>query len=281
MNNKLRISVIGCGWLGLPLAETLLMRGYTVKGTTTTEDKLQTLKKKGIDSYLVHFGLPNPAQAIGILDCDVLIINIPPGSRSPGGPESYHRMADYLTDEIPGSRINKVILVSSTSVYSETNRSLSEGDIPEPDSVTGKLLLEVENQFLELEQKKVCVLRASGLVGPERHPGRFFRNKGLIPNGLAPVNLIHREDVIGIIIKLIESKNTQGIYNACSPLHPTKQDFYGLAAEVCKQIPPVFIPEKTSWKIICSSRVKDELNYVFKHPDLREWLKDQSCDSSL
>lgn len=29
------VSILGCGWLGLPLAEQLLAEGYSVKGSTT------------------------------------------------------------------------------------------------------------------------------------------------------------------------------------------------------------------------------------------------------
>ena len=40
---KETITILGCGWLGLPLAQTLVKEGYSVKGSTTTEDKLEVL----------------------------------------------------------------------------------------------------------------------------------------------------------------------------------------------------------------------------------------------
>ena len=42
------ISVLGCGWLGLPLAEYLMGKGYQVKGSTTNQSKLSLLENKGI-----------------------------------------------------------------------------------------------------------------------------------------------------------------------------------------------------------------------------------------
>ena len=39
-----RVSVLGCGWLGKPLAISLLDEGYSVKGSTTSEDKLELLE---------------------------------------------------------------------------------------------------------------------------------------------------------------------------------------------------------------------------------------------
>ena len=273
MNKELSISVVGCGWLGLPLAESLTTSGFRVKGTTTSAQKLKILKDKGIDPYLVHFATDNLAIAPDVLNCDVLIVNIPPSSRDPLKSGNYRLMADYFTAKLPDSPIRKIILVSSTSVYKENNTEIFETDLAEPDTEAGKLLEETEDKFLALQKKNVCIVRAAGLVGPERHPGRFFRNRSQIPNGLAPVNLIHRDDVIGIIHKLIGSENASGIYNVCSPIHPSKQDFYQYAARYSGFPPPDFIPEKLSWKIISSFRVNNELGYKFKYPDLIEWLK--------
>ena len=274
MKDQLTISVVGCGWLGLPLAEALIINGYRIKGSTTSSEKIDLLRSKGIDPYLVHFNSVSNVEASQLLDCDILIINIPPGSRTADGPANYRRMADFFTKIIPTTRINKIILLSSTSVYSESNDTVCESDRPEPDTPGGNLLLEVEDQFLSIPDKKVIVLRASGLIGPQRHPSRFFKNKTGIPNGLAPVNLIHRDDVIGIILSLIADQHAAGIYNACSVEHPSKQDFYGLAAKVTKNAIPQFVSEKLSWKIISSIRVSQELNYSFIYPDLSNWLKD-------
>ncbi len=48
------ISVLGCGWLGLPLAEDLIDKGYKVKGSTTTESKLNGFLEKGINPYYIN-----------------------------------------------------------------------------------------------------------------------------------------------------------------------------------------------------------------------------------
>mgnify|MGYP003615968040 CR=1 FL=1 len=41
----MKISILGCGWLGFPLAQKLIETGYEVKGSTTSESKLEALKK--------------------------------------------------------------------------------------------------------------------------------------------------------------------------------------------------------------------------------------------
>ena len=44
----MQVSILGCGWLGLPLAKALIGEGYTVKGSTTTPAKLNLLKEEGV-----------------------------------------------------------------------------------------------------------------------------------------------------------------------------------------------------------------------------------------
>ena len=41
---KRKIAVLGCGWLGLPLAKKLHSIGHTIKGSTTTKEKLLRLE---------------------------------------------------------------------------------------------------------------------------------------------------------------------------------------------------------------------------------------------
>ena len=46
-------SIFGCGWLGKPLALYLLEKDFQVKGSTTSEEKMQELKEEGIDAQLI------------------------------------------------------------------------------------------------------------------------------------------------------------------------------------------------------------------------------------
>ena len=39
-----RISILGCGWLGLPLAVELISKGYKVNGSTTSMTKVRELE---------------------------------------------------------------------------------------------------------------------------------------------------------------------------------------------------------------------------------------------
>ena len=52
----MRISILGCGWLGLPLGKYLLQKGHLIKGSTTDKDKMETLKASGIQPFLLVLG---------------------------------------------------------------------------------------------------------------------------------------------------------------------------------------------------------------------------------
>ncbi|MEO8794573.1 MAG: SDR family oxidoreductase [Daejeonella sp.] len=273
MENRKSVSILGCGWLGLELAKSLIAEGWKVKASTTSVEKISQLEDCGIEAYLVQFNANNKPDLNKFLDSDVLIISIPPGRNNPDGQNSYQNMLEILTSLLPESKIAKVILVSSTSVYGDVNKEVTEADLPQPDTDSGKLLLNAEQQFLALNNIKVVIVRPSGLVGNDRFPGKFFTGKTNIPNGLSPVNMIHKTDISGIIKKLVNDENADGIYNACSPNHPVKKDFYALAAKKINLNPPGFLDEKVKWKTVKSDRVKQELNYDFVYPDLMEWLK--------
>lgn len=48
-----QISILGCGWLGFPLVKTMIANGFSVKGTTTSENKLSGLISLGINPFLI------------------------------------------------------------------------------------------------------------------------------------------------------------------------------------------------------------------------------------
>ena len=277
MKNKAVISLLGCGWLGFPLGLNLISRGFHVKGTTTGNDKLALLKAEGIDSYLVQFDALKPDPDLNnFLNADILIISVPPGRRNVNGPENYRRMAEILIRQLVFSRISKLIFISSTSVYADSNSMITESSEVSAETQPGNLIAEVETLFRSLPMK-VIILRLAGLIGPGRAPGRFFAGKTSIPNGQSPVNLIHLDDVIRLIQSLIENDQSQGVYNGCTPSHPTKEEFYTLAAKQAGLIPPEFLPEKITWKIIGSERLGSELNFNFKFPSLMDWLRSEEC----
>ena len=49
-----QISILGCGWLGLPLAKSLIEKGFWVNGSTTSLEKIAVLKNEGITAFQIE-----------------------------------------------------------------------------------------------------------------------------------------------------------------------------------------------------------------------------------
>ena len=263
------ISILGCGWYGLALAKTLISKGITVKGSTTSAEKLPILTGAGIEAHLLD--LSTQITNAVFFDCDVLIIAIPPKARSEEG-ASYVPKLQIAIDDINAYGVKKVILISSTGVYSDPNAEVNELTHPQPDAVSGKVLWEAEDLFRQQTNFKTTIIRFGGLIGPGREPGRFFAGKKDIPNGLAPVNMIHLNDCIGVTEAIINQDVFGCTINACTPHHPQKSLFYARAAAKAGLSAPEFIPELNEWKIVSSVNIPQILNYQYRIQNWNDWL---------
>ncbi|QXV64114.1 SDR family oxidoreductase [Mucilaginibacter achroorhodeus] len=261
------ISILGCGWYGLPLAKALVNDGYKIKGSTTSANKVEQLANAGIKPFVLDLSTDQSTFPDEFFDTDILIIAIPPKTRSGEGQEYLAKM-EKVVESIIKHQISKVILISSTGVYADMNKMVNEDIPPDPDTESGKILLNAEALFQQRISFKTTVIRFGGLVGPGRHPGRFFAGKQGVANGLAPVNLIHLDDCIGITKTIISKNAYECTFNAVAPHHPTRADFYTQAAEQGGLALPGFILKLDRWKIVESMNVPEILNYQY---DANNW----------
>ncbi len=264
------VSIAGCGWYGFALAKTLVSKGIMVKGSTTTAEKLSQLSAEGIKPYLIDFADQETINS-DFFDCDILWIAIPPKTRSGNG-DGYLNSINNLINGSKLNEIKQVILISSTSVYADTNSEVNEQSSTNPDTLSGQVMLQSEELLKKEKSFTTTIIRFAGLIGPGRHPGRFFGGKKDIPNGNAPVNLIHLTDCIGLSCAIIDQKSFGHTYNACTPNHPTKKEFYNKAALRVGLEQPEFLDEKKDWKIISSLYVDQMLNYQYQVSSLIQWL---------
>lgn len=262
------ISIIGCGWLGLPLAKQFIERDYAVKGSTTSVEKLALLKNSGIEPYMVTI---HEEQIEGdITNClnasDIAIINIPPGLRKNSDVnfvKRIHNLIPYL--EI--STVSKVVFVSSTSVYADkvSTPIITEESPTHPETESGKQLLEVETLLQENEHFETTIVRFGGLIGDNRHPANSLSGKTQLKNPEAPINLIHQQDAINSIAHIIENNAWNDLFNVVTPSHPSRKNYY---IKQCKQrhlpLPEFDESEPSKGKLIDSSKLVQLLGFTFK-----------------
>ncbi|MGY4536935.1 nucleoside-diphosphate-sugar epimerase [Mucilaginibacter sp. UYNi724] len=275
LSPNMTVSILGCGWYGLALAKALVVRGTRVKGSTTSPEKLHVLKEAGIEPYLIDLSADQLKYDPGFFACDVLIIAIPPKARSGAGAEYVPKLKNVINvvEKHGINKINKIILISSTGVYADQNLELNELSDPKPNTPSGLILFEAEELFRQQAAFKTTIIRFGGLIGPGREPGRFFAGKKEIPNGLAPVNMIHQKDCVGFTLTVIDKDAFGYTLNACTPHHPPKLEFYTQAAARAGLDAPEFLPELKEWKIISSINNNKYLGYEYHIKNWYDWLK--------
>jgi len=259
-----KIAILGCGWLGLPLAARLVKMGHVVKGSTTSPEKQVTLEEQGIQPYVFRVGSTFEGEIGDFFEADILVLNIPPGRRNPRVEQEHPAQVQFVIREAMQAGIQQVVFVSSSSVYGAYNGTVTEETPPQPETASGRALRQAE-QWLQAQSISSTILRMAGLYGPHRHPARFLAGKTGVKNGNAPINLVHLEEAIEAIIQVITQEHWQKLLNICADEHPTRVAYYSAKARELQLPPPTFLAEDTvRYKIVSNEKAKRELGLTFR-----------------
>ena len=261
------IAIIGLGWLGEPLAMHLKGLGYNVKGSTTSHEKLPGLQSKGIETALLKFN-PHP-EGTGfskLFETDVLFVNIPPRSRTM--PEGFYvEQVKFVREIAVQSKVEKIIFVSSTSVYPDWNQKVDES-FPLTIENTGSPGIFRAEQILQSEKRyDLTIIRFGGLLGVDRIPGRYFSGKTNVV-GDSPVNYIHQDDAVRMSAWIIENNLWNETFNGVAPLHPLRRDVYEKNSRELGFAPPLSYASEgeSMWKEISSDKIL-ATGFQFQIPD--------------
>lgn len=256
----MKISVLGCGWLGLPIAAHWVEQGHEVRGSVRSTNRFPSLERAGILPVVASLHDPESFRS-DFWKADVLVCTLPPQ------PVQIVEQALEYADKLGQPNM---LWVSATSVYPDTNGEVTEKDAEHRTSPhSGVDLLQIENTVRQGRNDRTTVIRFCGLYGPGREPGRFLRGKTGLAGANTPVNLIHLDDCASILAAVVEQEAWGHVFNACSDIHPTREVFYTQAAQKLGIAIPEFDPEKRNrqFKRVNSDRMKETLDYTFIHPD--------------
>lgn len=268
LNDLKRIGLLGCGWLGMALAEQLILKGYGVKGSTTRLDKLDDLKKSGIEAYQINL---NAGSVSGdfesfLNELDVLVIIIPPQFNKPK--TNLYKGLKFLFKNHDLSFLKNLIYISSTGVFADgRHKTYDENSNPNNESPRGKHLIALEELIKAQNQiQNRSVLRYGGLIKHNgRNPVHFLSGKENISNPEAPVNLIEQKDAVDLLIKIIEKPKHFNIYHGVNPSHPSRINYYIKKAETLSLKPPIFNKTEVSLgKMVQSKVTQDVFNFEYK-----------------
>jgi len=282
-NPAMRVLIVGCGYVGLPLGAELVRQGHEVFGMRRTTEGAEELKAAGIQPVAADVTKPaDLARLPGPFDWVVNCV-----SSSKGGVEEYREVylqgTRNLMERLSTAPPKKFVYTSSTSVYGQTDGSqVKESSSAEPAGETGRVLVETEKVLLEAAKKiPVVILRVAGIYGPER--GHLFlqylKNEAKIPGqGERIINMIHVDDVVGTIITALKNGRAGEIYNVVDDEPVALIHFFRWLSETLgKWMPPFATEEEAAErkraltnKKVQNRRLKMELGYQFKYPNFRK-----------
>jgi len=223
----MKISIIGLGWLGLPLARSLQKKGFSVIGSTTSSEKKERISENGV--LVIQMELAPLPIGIGftkLFEADIMIITIPPKSQQQPG-NLYLEQLKYLKEMISKSEVKKVIFISSTGIYPESTKSepYSESDFIFLENTGNQNQFRAESLFKNESTFKATIIRFGGLMGENRIPGKYFSGKENVI-GHTKVNFIHQEDAVRLIEWVITTELWGKIFNGVAPIHSLRKDIY-------------------------------------------------------
>lgn len=281
----MRVLIVGCGYIGIPLGAELVKLGHEVFGLRRSADGDAELAAAGIKPLAGDITRPEDlAKLPGPFDWVVNTV-----SSSKGGEEEYRQVylqgTRNLLEWLGPTALQKYVYTSSTSVYGQTDGSVVKESSPtEPASATSKLLVETEGVLLNaaLSQRfPAVILRVAGIYGPERGHlfQQYLRGEARIAGkGERIINMIHRDDVVTAIIAALKSGRPGEIYNAADDEPVAQIHFFRWLSETLgKWMPPFDTGEEIAnrkrgltHKKISNRRLKMELGVTLKYPTFRQ-----------
>ncbi|MEC4113675.1 NAD(P)H-binding protein [Myroides pelagicus] len=260
------IGILGCGWLGLPLAVNLKQQGYNIKGSTTTLEKLTLLEEVGIDSYLINLNSQDYLEPLlaFLENIDSLIITIPPSRKADNN--QYVTTFNKIIHAIETTAIKQLIMTSSVSVYAPSNKTITDTSTNYSSAPTAVHIRAIEEALLSQNTFHTTILRLGGLYSEDRRPVVHICKRETFDNPDLPVNMAHQTDIINFISKLLTKENyTDEIYNIVSPNFANRLDYYSEEANKYRlTLPPLGKNNLEEYKKVDGTRISRLLDTEYQ-----------------
>lgn len=282
----MRILIVGMGYVGMPLGAELVARGHEVHGLRRSTASHEAIRNAGILPLTADI---TRAETLFALPADYdCVVNC--AATGGGGVEDYRRLYLEGTGNLiawlaRGDGKPRILYTSSTGVYGQDDGSLVDETSPtEPAGDTAKILVETERTLLTASAEgkiSAVIIRAAGIYGPGRGYllKQFLLGEARIEGiGSRILNMIHRDDLISVIITAIERGVPGEIYNAVDDEPVSQLEFFSwLAGKLGRPLPPVVTPEAVvsrkrgiTNKRVSNHKLRSALGCELKYPTFRE-----------
>ncbi|WP_045413748.1 NAD(P)H-binding protein [Vibrio owensii] len=241
--------IVGAGWLGTPLAQTLIDQGHQVTVTRRSQTRLDEFPLTSVQPALLDLNEPHSQQQLVELierhRIERIVGAFPPGFRKGNGQE-YAQQWQRLVSATKQSSVNKLLMVSSTTVYpnlavdmKEEDATLALAQTSEHFSDNARIMLQAEQYVID-SGIDYAIVRCSGLIGSDRHPSRFAMRLKQVSRK-APANMVHQNDAVAATAFALNQIDNE-VVNATTPNTVSKAEFYQAAitqSDLDIALPPV------------------------------------------
>jgi nucleoside-diphosphate-sugar epimerase len=277
----MRVLIVGCGYVGLPLGTELVRQGHEAFGLRRSAPG--ELPNAGI--IPLQADITNAASLSNLLGRFDWVVNC--AASGGGGADDYRKLylegnrnlVSWLTAFPP----KKFVYTSSTSVYAQNDGSVvTESSPTQPEAPTAKILAQAEETLLAAAKAgfPAVVLRVAGIYGPGR--GHAFKqflsgDARIEGSGARHLNMIHRDDLVRVIVAALERGRPGEIYNAADNESVTQLQFFEwLALKLSRPLPSRIEADDEGLrkrgltnKRVSNAKLRKELEYEFTYPDFR------------
>jgi nucleoside-diphosphate-sugar epimerase len=282
------IFIAGCGYIGRRVARLAGASGYKATCLVRSEEHGGKLEQLGYRTIIATLDDPAGMPVLETTGGEVLLYCVPP----PGGGLFDTRARNFCASLALSAPPAKIVYLSATSVYSETNGGVVTEDSPTtPASAMGKRRLDAEAAFREFgaaHGTSVVILRISGIYGPGRLPLiQISQGQPLLrEEESGPSNRIHADDLARICLAAAEKGGDGDIFNV-SDGHPGSMTSYFNAAadalgmprqpqvaleEARQAMSPLMFSYVSESRVVDNSRMLERLDIRLRYPTLAEGL---------
>ena len=280
----MRVLIVGCGYVGLPLGMELVRLGHEVSGLRRNASAEAGLKAAGIQPLVADITKPETLAALP-QNFDWVVNCVASGGGADDYRQVYLQGTRNLIEWLGPNPPKKFVYTSSTSVYGQTDGSQVKESSPiEPLAETAKVLVETEKVLLAAVAERkfpAVILRVAGIYGPDRGHWfqQFLKNEARMEgDGSRFLNMIHRDDLIGCIIAALKNGRAGEIYNAADDEPVSQLHFFQWLAQALDKPLPPSEPDNSvenrkrgvTNKRVLNRKLKMELGHQFKYPNFRK-----------
>ena len=272
----MKITIIGCGYVGSAIAKFWHQGDHHLTVTTTTPDKVEKLSQFADEVAIVNSNDTNALQQV-IQDRDVVLLCVGAKNRN-NYQEAYLETAKNIVRVINNnSNVKQLIYTGSYAVLGDKQGQWTDETAEvAPANANGEILCKTEEVLLSIEspQLKVCILRLAGIYGAGRELIKIFGSySGKTRPGAGEdySNWIHLEDIVNGI-ETARKQQLTGIYNlACDESLQTR-DFFQRLFET-HDLPPLIWDESAEsvrpYNTRLSNRKIKAAGLKLIHPQIR------------